>query len=100
MVHRDIKPENILISAGAALVTDFGVAKAVTAATHADEPSVVMTAVGVSVGTPAYMAPEQLAADASLDHRADLYAWGIVAYELATGEPSAQQTTLAAWLSS
>lgn len=86
VVHRDIKPENILLSADAALVTDFGVAKAISAATEGVESSAPMTATGVSVGTPVYMSPEQLAADPTLDHRTDLYAWGLVAYELLTGE--------------
>ncbi len=86
VVHRDIKPENILLSSGAALVTDFGVAKAVSAATQSPVLDTAMTAVGVSIGTPAYMAPEQIAADPSLDHRADIYAWGVVAYELLSGE--------------
>jgi serine/threonine-protein kinase len=72
VVHRDIKPENILLSSGAALVTDFGVAKAVSAATQGPEIANTMTAIGVSVGTPAYMSPEQIAADPTLDHRADL----------------------------
>jgi len=91
IVHRDIKPENILLSSGAALVTDFGVAKALSIATQTPESTGMMTAVGVSVGTLSYMAPEQIAADPSLDHRADIYAWGVVAYELLSGQrPFAQ----------
>jgi tetratricopeptide (TPR) repeat protein len=91
VVHRDIKPENILISGGAARVTDFGVAKALSAATAAGttKPGATqaqMTGLGISIGTPAYMAPEQLAADPALDHRADIYAWGLVAYELLSGK--------------
>ena len=79
VVHRDIKPENILCAGGAARVTDFGVAMALSMATSSDATHEGMTAVGISIGTPAYMAPEQLAADPALDHRADLYAWGLVA---------------------
>ncbi len=86
VVHRDIKPENILLSSGAALVTDFGVAKAVSAATQGPEAAGTMTGIGVSIGTPAYMSPEQIIADPALDHRADLYAWGLVAYELLAGQ--------------
>jgi len=86
VVHRDIKPENILLSAGAALVSDFGVAKALSVATQGPDASATMTAIGVSVGTPAYMSPEQVAADPSLDHRTDIYAWGVVAYELLAGQ--------------
>lgn len=86
VVHRDIKPENILLSSGAALVTDFGVAKALSVATQSPDATNTMTAIGVSVGTPAYMSPEQIAADPSLDHRADIYAWGVVAYELLSGQ--------------
>ncbi len=82
VVHRDIKPENVLLAEGAALVTDFGVAKALSVATGNDNG---MTAVGTAIGTPAYMAPEQLAADPTLDHRADIYAWGVVAYEALSG---------------
>lgn len=82
IVHRDIKPENVLISGGAAMVTDFGVAKALTASTDGDG---TRTTTGVAIGTPAYMAPEQASADPNVDHRADIYAWGIVAYELLTG---------------
>ncbi len=85
VVHRDIKPENILLSAGAALVSDFGVAKAISAATQGTETNALMTATGVSVGTPVYMSPEQIAADPTLDHRTDIYAWGLVAYELLSG---------------
>ena len=83
VVHRDIKPENILISGGSAMVTDFGVAKALQASTmpSADE----ISAAGVATGTPAYMSPEQIAADRSTDHRSDVYAFGLVAYELLTG---------------
>jgi len=93
VVHRDIKPENILLSAGAALVTDFGVAKALSLATGAPDGTSAMTAVGMAIGTPAYMAPEQIAADPSLDHRADLYAWGLVAYETLCGQrPFAELT--------
>jgi tRNA A-37 threonylcarbamoyl transferase component Bud32/tetratricopeptide (TPR) repeat protein len=81
VVHRDIKPENILLADGHALVMDFGVAKAVSAAT--DQPG--LTSAGLSLGTPAYMAPEQVAADPRIDHRADIYALGLVAYEMLGG---------------
>ena len=87
IVHRDIKPENILLSGGAAVVTDFGIAKAFSASrTLTSADSGTLTRAGYAVGTPAYMAPEQVAADASVDHRADLYAWGLVAWELLAGK--------------
>jgi serine/threonine protein kinase len=83
VVHRDIKPDNVLISGKHAVVTDFGVAKAISAATG---PS-ALTSAGVALGTPAYMAPEQAAADPHTDHRADLYAVGAMAYEMLAGQP-------------
>ena len=86
VVHRDLKPENVLLSGGHAVVADFGIAKAVAAATQhtaADAPA--LTATGVSVGTPAYMAPEQAVGDRNTDHRADLYALGVIAYEVLAG---------------
>ncbi len=84
IVHRDIKPENVLLSSGTAVVTDFGIAKAISmSATHAPEGT--LTSAGTSIGTPAYMAPEQALGDVSTDHRADLYAWGVVAYEVLSG---------------
>jgi serine/threonine-protein kinase len=83
VVHRDIKPDNVMLAGRHALVTDFGVARAVSEATGAQ----AMTTIGVALGTPAYMAPEQAMADPHVDHRADLYAVGVVAYELLTGRP-------------
>ena len=83
VVHRDIKPENILLSGRHALVADFGVAKAVSEATG----RLKLTSVGVALGTPTYMAPEQASADPGLDHRVDIYALGVVAYELLAGRP-------------
>jgi eukaryotic-like serine/threonine-protein kinase len=86
VVHRDIKPDNVMLSGGSAVVTDFGIAKAISAS-RTDAPDVTLTQVGTSLGTPAYMAPEQAAGDPSTDHRADLYAFGCMAYEMLTGEP-------------
>jgi serine/threonine-protein kinase len=110
VVHRDIKPENVLLAGRNALVADFGIAKAIRAAQRgADRPgpgargagddsardvsSSALTVVGTSLGTPAYMAPEQAVGDHT-DHRADLYAWGMIAYELLAGaHPFAEKKT-------
>jgi serine/threonine-protein kinase len=89
VVHRDIKPDNVMLSGGAAVVTDFGIAKAVSSAretTPAANPEDSLTRMGTSLGTPAYMAPEQGAGDPDTDHRADIYAFGAMAYELLAGE--------------
>ena len=107
VVHRDIKPENILLTGGrarddsheaaatraaTAVVTDFGIAKAIAAATTGSVasdgvggPVHGLTQTGMSLGTPAYMAPEQAVGDTMLDARADIYAWGVVAFELLAG---------------
>jgi tRNA A-37 threonylcarbamoyl transferase component Bud32 len=86
VVHRDIKPENILLSGGTALVTDFGIAKAIWNCTgHSMDTT--LTAMGTTVGTPEYISPEQAAADPAIDHRADIYSFGCVAYEMLAGQP-------------
>ncbi len=85
VVHRDIKPENVLLSAGTAVVTDFGIAKAISESRHERNAELTLTSAGTSLGTPAYMAPEQAAGDPSTDARADLYSWGVMAYELLSG---------------
>jgi eukaryotic-like serine/threonine-protein kinase len=82
VVHRDIKPGNVLRSGNHAMVTDFGVAKAISGAF----PAAGVTTSGTAIGTPAYMAPEQLAGDPAADHRVDIYAVGLLGYELLTGE--------------
>ncbi len=81
VVHRDIKPENVLLSGRHAMVMDFGVAKAVTEATGEHN----LTSVGVALGTPSYMAPEQASADPQMDARVDIYAVGVMGYEMLTG---------------
>ncbi|GAB1344111.1 protein kinase domain-containing protein [Gemmatimonas sp.] len=94
VVHRDIKPENVLLSGRTALVADFGIAKALTVARSA-EHGATLTSAGQSIGTPAYMPPEQAAGDPA-DHRADVYAWGMLAYELLNGaHPFAGKKTAA-----
>lgn len=85
VVHRDIKPDNVLIAGGAAAVTDFGIAKALSSS-RTFSGSENLTRVGNSLGTPAYMAPEQVAADPNADHRIDIYSFGAMAYELLTGQ--------------
>ena len=90
IVHRDVKPDNIMISARHALVVDFGVAKAMSAAKQqltGGGPEDGLTQIGTSIGTPAYMAPEQAAGDPDVNHSADIYAAGIVAYEMLAGRP-------------
>ncbi len=81
VVHRDIKPENVMLSGGEAIVTDFGIAKAVSGANDN------LTQTGTSVGTPAYMSPEQASGDINLDGRSDLYSLGCVLYEMLAGTP-------------
>ena len=91
VVHRDLKPENVVIATdGRAVITDFGIARALAEAEHARGGGLrgrpAATFAGAIVGTPAYMAPEQVEGRADLDARADLYALGVMLYELATGE--------------
>jgi eukaryotic-like serine/threonine-protein kinase len=97
VMHRDLKPENVLLSAGHAVVADFGIAKALAAATQGgDAPLAGLTSTGVAIGTPAYMAPEQAVGDATMDHRADLYSLGVMSYEMLTGNhPFAGRTARA-----
>lgn len=89
VVHRDLKPENVMLRGRHAVVTDFGVAKALSEATGRQ----VVTTIGVAIGTPTYMSPEQAVADAHLDHRSDIYSFGVLAYEVLTGQPPFAQLT-------
>src|SRR4029079_7850435 len=82
VIHRDIKPENILLEGGHAVVADFGIARALSAA-GAER----LTGTGIAIGTPTYMSPEQAAGDPNLDGRSDLYSLGCVLYEMLGGQP-------------
>jgi tetratricopeptide (TPR) repeat protein len=92
VVHRDIKPDNVLLAGSSATVTDFGIAKAISAARTGSEGA-TLTMAGTSIGSPAYMAPEQAAGDPNIDHRSDIYAFGCMAYELLAGRPPFQGTS-------
>jgi serine/threonine-protein kinase len=94
IIHRDIKPDNVMLTGRHALVTDFGVAKAVSAA-GADR----LTTVGLALGTPAYMSPEQAMGETDLDPRSDIYSLGAMAYEMLVAEPPFGRPTAQAVLS-
>ena len=96
VVHRDVKPENIMLSDGHAVVTDFGIARAIETARAADSH---LTGAGMAIGTPAYMSPEQATAD-KVDARSDQYALACVFYELVTGKQAFSGPTMQAMLTS
>ena len=93
VVHRDIKPQNILLSSSEALVTDFGIARAITAASR-DGRGDRLTETGVAIGTPAYMSPEQASGEHEIDGRSDIYSLGCVLFEMLAGEPPFTGITL------
>lgn len=92
IIHRDIKPENILLEAGQAVLADFGIARAVTSVSDFK----TLTGTGISVGTPAYMSPEQATGERHLDGRSDQYALACVVYEMLAGQPPFTATTMQA----
>ena len=98
IVHRDLKPENIMLAGRHALVMDFGVAKAL--AESQDHPGDTLTAMGFALGTPAYMSPEQAAGQSNVDARSDLYAVGVLGYEMLSGKPPSTGLTPQAILAS
>ena len=94
VVHRDIKPENVLLESGHAVVADFGIARAIAAATT-DDSANRLTATGVALGTPVYMSPEQGAGEREVDGRSDIYSLGCVLYEMLCGQPPFSGTNVA-----